>query len=210
MMNWEKAEDYADFYSTVFSADVEELFAATSLHNQAHLASSRLQGKLLSMLSFMQQPLKVLEIGTFTGFSAICMAQNMPQGSILHTIELREADAIFAQQYFDKINTSAKIILHTGDAKMIIPTLDHRWDMVFIDADKTGYIHYYELTLPALNTGGIIVADNVLFHGKVFENPIEGKSAKAIQLFNDHVKNDGRVAQVMLPFRDGLTVIRKL
>ena len=209
-MDWEKADSYATNYSSNFSGELEELLRITEAHSQAHLASSRLQGQVLAMLSFMKQPRKVLEIGTFTGFSAICLAKEMPALSELHTIELREADAEIANSFFQKIATPAKIILHIGDAKNIIPTLNHLWDLVFIDADKTGYIDYYELTLPALNKGAVIIVDNVLFHGKILEEHIEGKSAKAIQLFNEYIKNDKRVEQVVLPIRDGITIIRKL
>lgn len=209
-MDWEKADNYATNYSSEFSPVVEELLKITEAHPQAHLASSRLQGQLLSMLAFIKQPLKVLEIGTFTGFSTICLAKEMPALSELHTIELREADAEIANNFFQKISTPAKIILHIGDAKIIIPTLHHLWDLVFIDADKTGYIDYYELTLPTLKKGAVIIVDNVLFHGKVLEEHKEGKSAKAIQLFNEHIKNDSRVEQVILPIRDGITIIRKL
>ena len=210
MMNWEIADKYATDHSSSFSDELEDMLAQTSLHPQAHLASSKLQGQLLSMISFMCQPLKVLEIGTFTGFSTICLAKEMPHGSELHTIELRAADAAIAKSYFDKIETPAQIILHIGDAKEIIPTLSKQWDLIFIDADKTGYIDYYELTLPSLTKGGVVIVDNVLFHGKVFETPILGKNAKAIQLFNEHIKNDRRVAQVILPIRDGISIIRKL
>ncbi len=209
-MDWEKADNYATNYSSEFSPVVEELLQITEAHPQAHLASSRLQGQLLSMLTFMKQPLKVLEIGTFTGFSTICLAKEMPALSELHTIELREADAEIANSFFNKIDTPAKIILHIGDAKSIIPTLNQLWDLVFIDADKTGYIEYYELTLPVLNQGAVIIVDNVLFHGKVLDEHIEGKSAKAIQLFNEYIKNDKRVEQVILPIRDGITIIKKL
>ncbi len=209
-MDWQKADSYATNYSSNFSGELEELLRITEAHSQAHLASSRLQGQVLAMLSFMKQPRKVLEIGTFTGFSAICLAKEMPALSELHTIELREADAEIANSFFQKIATPAKIILHIGDAKNIIPTLNHLWDLVFIDADKTGYIDYYELTLPALNKGAVIIVDNVLFHGKILEEHIEGKSAKAIQLFNEYIKNDKRVEQVVLPIRDGITIIRKL
>lgn len=209
-MDWDKADDYATMYSSAFSTEIEELMQLTEAHPQAHLASSRLQGNLLSMISFMMQPLRVLEIGTFTGFSTICLAKEMPVASELHTIELREQDAKIAKSFFDKIDTPAKIILHIGDAKKVISNLKEQWDLIFIDADKTGYIDYYELTLPFLNKSGLLIVDNVLFHGKVFENPLVGKNAKAIQLFNDHIKNDKRVTQVILPIRDGISFIRKI
>jgi predicted O-methyltransferase YrrM len=114
-----------------------------------------------------------------------------------------------AKSNFDKSPHANKIISHVGDAKNIIPTLNKKWDLVFIDADKTGYIDYYNLALPLLNQNGIIIADNVLFHGEVLESSIAGKSAKAIQAFNEHVLNDTQTEQTILTVRDGLTLIRK-
>jgi predicted O-methyltransferase YrrM len=157
----------------------------------------------------MIKPVRILEIGTFTGFSALCLAKGLQEDGKLHTIELRTDDAETAKKYFKKAGVENKIELHVGDAQEIIPTLKQNWDLVFIDADKVNYITYYELTLPSVKKGGWILADNVLFHGEIFEEPVKGKNAKAILAFNEHVKNDDRVQQVMLTIRDGLLLIQK-
>ena len=179
-------------------------------HPHANMHSGHVQGKVLEMLSFMIRPRKILEIGTFTGFSAMCLAAGLlPEGK-LHTIELRNEDADTAAGFFKKAGLDDRIELHRGDALKIIPLLTETWDLVFIDADKTGYIDYYELTLPQLRPGGWIIADNVLFHGEVLEAEIKGKNGKAIHSFNEHVRNDPRTEQVILSVRDGLMVIRKI
>jgi predicted O-methyltransferase YrrM len=128
----------------------------------------------------------------------------------LHTIEIRQEDADTALSNFKFAKNNNLITLHVGNAKEVIPSLPHEWDLVFIDADKVSYIEYYELVLPRLSKKGIIIADNVLFHGQVLEQPIKGKNALAIDAFNEHVTNDSRVEQVMLSVRDGLLLIKKL
>lgn len=178
-------------------------------HSQPHMISGHVQGRLLSFLSQMLQPQYILEIGTFTGYSALCLAEGLTASGELHTLELREEDARLARAYFDRSIHKNKIHLHQGNALEIIPTLDYKWDLVFIDADKTGYIDYYELVMERLKPGGVILADNVLFHGQIFEAPVKSKSAKAIQFFNDHVKKDPRSEQVLLSVRDGLLMIKK-
>jgi predicted O-methyltransferase YrrM len=140
----------------------------------------------------------------------LCLASGLKAGGVLHTIELREVDAATANKYFGQLTDSQKIVLHIGNARQIIPDLNESWDIVFIDADKTGYIDYYELILPSVKQNGLIIADNVLFHGQVLTEDISGKNAKAIDAFNNHVKNDHRVEQVLLTVRDGLLLIRKL
>ena len=206
-----KAEAYSKKYSSLLEDVLQEnetITLAAHAHPQMH--SGQVQGKFLEMMSRMIKPEKVLEIGTFTGFSALCLSKGLPENGMLHTIELRAEDAAFAAGYFKKAGAENKIKLHIGNALDIIPTLKENWDLVFIDADKVSYIEYYELTLPFLKTGGWILADNVLFHGQVLEEEIKGKNAKAIQEFNDHVAADKRVEQVMLTVRDGILLIRKL
>jgi predicted O-methyltransferase YrrM len=154
-------------------------------------------------------PTHILEIGSFTGFSALCLAEGLTSNGTLHTIELRTEDAQKAKAAFDTNPRSKQLHMHIGDAKEIIPTLQKKWDLVFIDADKTSYIEYYNLVLPFLNDKGIIIVDNVLFHGEVLEESVKGKSAKAIQAFNEYVLLDQNTEQVMLTIRDGLTLIRK-
>lgn len=204
------AEQYAASFSEKEDLLLAEVAAYTIQHHpQAHMISGQVQGALLAMISRLLQPLAILEVGTFTGYSTLCLAKGLqPQGE-LHSIELRASDAATAQSFFNKSIQQKNIHLHTGDAKQIIPALKKTWDIVFIDADKTGYIDYYELILPAVKTNGLIIADNVLFHGQVLDKNITGKSALAIQAFNKHVRQDGRVEQVMLTVRDGLMFIRK-
>ena len=174
------------------------------------MLGGHVQGSFLTLLSGLLQPEKILEIGTFTGYSALCLAKGLKPGGLLYTIELREDDAATAKSYFEQSVNKDKIKLLVGNANQIIPTLHEQWDMVFIDADKTGYIDYYELVLPSVKQNGIIIADNVLFHGQVLEQNISGKNAKAIQAFNEYIKNDNRVRQVLLTVRDGLMLIQKL
>ncbi|HAN39651.1 MAG TPA: methyltransferase, partial [Chitinophagaceae bacterium] len=127
----------------------------------------------------------------------------------LHTIEVRPEDAATAKSFFERSQYREQLILHTGNAIDIIPTLPYTWDLVFIDADKVGYIDYYEMVLPQLKQNGLIIADNVLFHGQVLQQPLTGKNAKAIHAFNEHVANDTRTEQVLLTMRDGLLIIKK-
>lgn len=205
------AEQYAQQFSAPLDAVLLQVEQFTlQNHPHAHMLSGPVQGKLLEMISCMLQPKRILEIGTFTGFSALCLVKGLQANGVLHTIELREEDAGTAQKYFEQAHITDKIKLHTGNALDIIPALNEEWDMVFIDADKTGYIGYYELTLPRVKKGGFILADNVLFHGEVLQEPLKGKNAKAIQAFNEHVLNDKRVEQVLLTVRDGLLLIKKL
>ena len=205
------AEAYAARFTTALSGLEKQNEAETmAAHAHAHMHSGHVQGKFLQMLSHMIQPARLLEIGSFTGFSALCLAAGLKQDGQLHTIECREEDAATAARYFEMAGLQNRIQLHIGDAVKIIPTLSETWDMVFIDADKVNYIEYYELTLPQVRKGGWIVADNVLFHGQVLEDPVKGKNARAIQAFNEHVAADNRVEQVLLTVRDGLLLIRKL
>jgi predicted O-methyltransferase YrrM len=178
-------------------------------HPLAHMLSGHIQGKFLSFISNIIKPHCVLEIGTFTGYSALYLAEGLREGGKLHTIEIRKEDAETARQNFFTAGKENLINLHLGDAKEIIPKLPYEWDLVFIDADKVSYIDYYELVLPRLSKKGLIIADNVLFHGQVLDQQVTGKNAIAIEAFNKHVSNDPRVEQVMLTIRDGLLLIKK-
>ncbi len=205
----------AEAYAANFSSAEDDLLLeinryTTKTHAKSHMISGHVQGSFLTMFSRLLQPKKILEIGTFTGYSALCLAKGLQPEGKLHTIELREEDGATARAFFEQSANNKNIVLHIGDAKQIIPTLDEVWDIVFIDADKIGYIHYYELVLPSVKQNGIIIADNVLFHGQVLEQNISGKNAKAVDAFNAHVKNDRRVEQVLLTIRDGLLLIQKL
>ena len=204
----------AEQYAELFTTDEDELLQTINdytqkNHPQAHMLSGKVQGQLLAVISQLLQPIRILEVGTFTGYSALCLAKGLQPGGKLFTIELREQDATIAQSFFNKSLQASQIVQLTGNAIDIIPTLQEIWDIVFIDADKTGYIDYYELILPSVRKNGVIIADNVLFHGQVLQQAISGKNAIAINNFNQHVKADGRVQQVMLTLRDGISIIRK-
>ena len=205
-----KANQYSSSFSTPEDALVEEIAHYTlGNHPESHMLSGHIQGRFLQILSKLIAPSKVLEIGTFTGYSALCLASGLTTNGILHTIEVRDSDADIAEVFFKKSLYYNQINLHRGDAKAIIPTMTDTWDIVFIDADKISYIDYYELTLPMVRQGGLIIADNVLFHGEVFQDIIHGKNAKAMDTFNKYVSNDNRVEQVIITLRDGLMLIRK-
>jgi caffeoyl-CoA O-methyltransferase len=205
-----KAEQYAALYTSPTDELLKEIEKFTlEEHADPVMLSGPVQGKLLELISCMIAPEKILEIGTFTGYSALCLAKGLLPGGELHTIEINKDDADLSRRYFSKSLQSKQIILHEGNALHIIPALADIWDLVFIDADKVNYINYYELTLPRLKKGGFILADNVLFHGEVLQENITGKNAKAIHAFNEHVAADERVQHVMITVRDGLMLIQK-
>lgn len=205
------AEKYIEQHTSGHEALLHLILAETNAtHAHAHMVSGAVQGHFLKMISKMIRPLKILEIGTFTGFSALCLAEGLQPNGEIHTIEVREDDANIAKENFNKSTYKDSIKLHVGDAKKIIPALLHEWDLVFIDADKTSYIDYYELTLRQLKKNGFILADNVLFHGQVLNENITGKNAKAIHDFNLHVAHDNKTEQVILSVRDGISIIRKV
>lgn len=201
-------EMYADKFTSGEDEVLQNISTATQTHAHAHMLSGHVQGRLLEFISRLVAPGCILEIGTFTGYSALCLAKGLKDGGILHTIEVREEDAVTAQKYFNQAGASG-IKLHVGNALDIIPQLPETFDLVFIDADKTGYIDYYKMVLPRLRKGGVIIADNVLFHGQVLEEPLKGKNAKAIHEFNEYVRQDSTVEQVLLTVRDGLLFIIK-
>src|SRR5215203_5292190 len=204
-------QQYSEKYTSADDKLLKEVFDFTiQNHPKHHMISGRLQGKFLEMVSRMIRPEKILEIGTFTGYSALCLAKGLRDNGSLHTIEIREDDANSAKTFFDQSFFKEKIILHIGDALQIVGKLDDMWDLVFIDADKENYINYFNLVLPKVNQNGFILADNVLFHGEVLEAEIKGKAAKAIQAFNDYLLTRTDVERLMLPFRDGLMLIRKI
>jgi len=175
------------------------------------MLSGTFQGRVLSMLSKLIRPLNILEIGTYTGYSALCLCEGMQENGVLHTIDVKEELVDFQRKYFQKSPWNDQIIQHLGEAITIIPTLDVKFDLVFIDADKENYIHYFNLILPKMNKGGIILSDNVLWSGKVVL-PLSPHdlSTKILLEYNKLLKEDIRVETVLLPIRDGLTVSRVL
>lgn len=175
------------------------------------MLSGHFQGRVLSMLSQLIRPLNILEIGTYTGYSALCLCEGMQEKGVLHTIDIKEELIDFQRKYFDLSPWGSQIVQHLGEATVIIPTIDMKFDLVFIDADKENYIHYFNLIVPKMNKGGVILSDNVLWSGKVVEEVQPNDiSTKVLLEYNQLLKNDPRVTTVLLPIRDGLTVSRVL
>ena len=175
------------------------------------MLSGHFQGRVLSMLSKLIRPVNILEIGTYTGYSALCLCEGMRDNGQLHTIDIKEELVDFQRKHFDKSPWGRQIVQHLGEAVDIIPNLDIQFDLVFIDADKENYINYFEMIVPKMNKGGIILSDNVLWSGKVLE-PLQKNdlSTKILLEYNQLLKNDPRVETLLLPIRDGLTVSRIL
>ncbi|HXH18372.1 MAG TPA: O-methyltransferase [Chitinophagales bacterium] len=172
------------------------------------MLSGHLQGKFLSMVSAMIQPEAVLELGTFTGYSAICLAAGLREGGVLHTIEADEELEELIRKYIRKSGMEKKIVLHIGKAETLIPKLNRQFDLVFIDADKTAYPEYYKLVFSKVKKGGYILADNALWSGKVLEEK-KDEETRGIHKFNRMVTDDKRVDNVLLPLRDGVMMVRK-
>jgi predicted O-methyltransferase YrrM len=179
---------------------------------QPRMLSGHVQGRILSMLSSMMAPKRILEIGTYTGYSAICLAEGLQEGGELHTIEINEELRPMIENYLDRANLKNTVKLHIGAATEIIDQIDGEFDLVFIDADKTNYLNYYKKVLPRVRKGGCIIADNVLWSGKVIEREELKKDpdTAALNEFNAFVTKDDRVQNVLFSDRDGLMVMRKL
>ncbi len=175
------------------------------------MVSGALQGRLLAMLCAMIRPANILEIGTYTGYSALCLAENLAADGKLHTIEIDDELEDTIRENFALSPFSEKLILHIGEALKIIPSLNETFDLVFIDADKRDYLAYYDAVFPKIKPGGYILADNTLWDGKVLQ-PVSEKDTQTIEImkFNDFITQDKRVKQVILPLRDGLTIIQKI
>ena len=174
------------------------------------MLSGHIQGRILSMLSHMANPKNILEIGTYTGYSAICLAEGLQTGGNLHTIDINEELEPMVTKYIEKSNLKDVITTHIGNALEIIPTLSKKFDIVFIDADKTNYSNYYDLVFEKVNKGGYIIADNVLWNGKIIDAK-ENLDDDTLALINysEKVNNDERVQNVLFPVRDGLMIARK-
>jgi predicted O-methyltransferase YrrM len=205
------AQQYVEKYTSAEDKILQEIADYTvKNHPQPQMLSGHLQGRFLEMISYMVQPDRILEIGTFTGYSALCLVKGLKIGGVLHTIEVSSREAAVAKNFFSQTKYDEHIILHLGNALNVLDELNEAWDLVFIDADKEGYINYFNRVLPKVRKNGFILADNALFHGEVLKDKITGKSAKAIQAFNDHILERTDVEKVLLPVRDGLFLIRKL
>tara|TARA_Y100000992_G_scaffold241261_1_gene172143 strand:- start:1967 stop:2608 length:642 start_codon:yes stop_codon:yes gene_type:complete len=206
-----KIEDYALKYCDSESDLLKELNRQTHLNiMQPRMLSGHLQGRILSSYSKAIKPNSILEIGTYTGYSALCLSEGLTSNGVLHTIDLNEEIASFTQNFINKSEFNKKIKFHIGNALDIIPNIDLKWDLVFIDADKENYSNYFDLVIEQVKTGGWIIADNVLWSGKVLEptdkNDLETQSLKN---FNKKVKSDSRVSNLLLPVRDGMMIMVK-
>ena len=174
------------------------------------MLSGHLQGRILKMFCRMMQPRRVLEIGTYTGYATLCLAEGLPEDGLVHTLEINDEMEDFIFKYLNQSPLQEKIRVHFGDAMEISPQLDEQFDLVFIDADKRLYSAYYDLVFPKVRAGGLILADNTLWDGKVVETiPASDKQSLGILAFNEKIKQDERVEKVILPLRDGLTMIWK-
>ena len=204
-------EEYARLFTSPESEVMQDLNRDTHIKKlMPRMLSGHMQGAFLSMISQMIQPTTVLEIGTYTGYSAIALAKGLKENGKLYTLEFNEEHEEMATKYFKKAGLKDKIELIIGNAVEIIPTLDLQWDLVFIDADKGNYGVYYDLIIDNVASGGMIIADNVLWSGKVLLDDSElDEDTKAIKAFNKKVKEDERVENILFPFRDGLFLIRK-
>lgn len=178
---------------------------------RSRMLSGHLQGQILRMISCMIRPKSILEIGTFTGYSAICLAQGLADGGYLHTIEIDDELETIAQKYFLKSGMDDRIFQHIGDAREIIPTIGKQFDLVFIDADKREYPEYYRLVFDFIPVGGFLLADNILWNGKVVEpESAQEEQTQGILEFNNLIQNDIRVRNVILPVRDGIMLVQKI
>jgi caffeoyl-CoA O-methyltransferase len=200
--------DYCEQHTTQLDTVLRELERETHLvTTQPHMLSGTLQGQFLQFISKMLVPKAVLEIGTFTGYSALCLASGLGEQGRLHTIDIDEEKEDLIQKYIQKANFQDKVTLHIGNALSIIETLTETFDLVFIDADKENYASYYDLVLPKMRRGGVLIADNVLWKGKVLNAPFDKKTT-ILDNFNKKIQADPRVENVLLPIRDGMMMIR--
>lgn len=206
-------KDLMEYVETHTSPETEVL---KELNRETHLKvlmprmlSGHFQGRLLSMISWMMRPSAILEIGTYTGYSALCFAEGLPEGGKIHSIDINEELEDLVRRFVHKAGMEDKVVLHIGNALEIIPTLDITFDLVFIDADKVNNLKYYNMVIEKVRTGGFIIADNVLWSGKVLDKEKQDKDTKVILEFNDFVHRDERVENILLPIRDGLLIARK-
>lgn len=203
-------DEYIESHIDREPAHLHDLYRRTHLTRlYARMCSGHVQGRLLSMLSQMIAPSRILELGTFTGYSALCLAEGLRPGGELHTVEIDDEAEDELLELFASAPGGDRITLHIGDALDIVPRLAGEWDLVFIDANKRNYVEYYDLVFPSVHPGGYIIADNTLWDGKVTDSDAHDPQTEGILAFNDMVASDDRVEKVILPVRDGMTIIRK-
>ena len=206
----EDLENYASEHTDNEPLLLQELSKRTHLTVlQPRMISGHLQGRFLSLLSKMIHPKTILEIGTYTGYATLCLAEGLPANGVLHTIDIKEELIDLQREFFDRSGYGSQIVQHLGKAADIIPTLNTTFDLVFIDADKQNYSLYFDLVIEKMNRGGIILSDNVLWSGKVVEEVKHNdKHTQALMAYNKKIKNDPRVETVLLPIRDGISLSR--
>jgi len=203
--------EYSEKYSQQEPEILQELNRETHLKIlNPRMLSGFFQGRLLSIISKLIKPKKVLEIGTYTGYSAICIAEGMNKNGIIHTIDKNEELNTIQKKYFKKSGLENNIIQYNGCALDIIPKIEEKFDLIFIDADKENYINYFNLVINKLNNNGVILADNVLWSGKVINSEDHDLTTNVLREFNKSVNNDNRVETILLPIRDGISIIRKI
>ena len=206
----EELENYAAQHTEDEPLLLQELNKRTHLNVlQPRMISGHFQGRFLSLLSKMVQPRTILEIGTYTGYATLCLAEGLHPEGVLHTIDIKEELTDLQHEFFDRSGYGRQIVQHLGKAADIIPSLNTTFDLVFIDADKQNYAHYFDLVIEKMNRGGIILSDNVLWSGKVVEEVKHNdKHTQALMAYNQKIKDDPRVETVLLPIRDGITLSR--
>jgi caffeoyl-CoA O-methyltransferase len=203
-------QDYCEQFSDAEPNYLHQLMRETHLtHAQPHMLSGQLQGRFLSIISKLLNPKYILEIGTYTGYSALCLAEGLQENGELITIDVDAEKEMICNKYFQLSPYGQQIKMIVGDALKIIPTLSQTFDLVFIDADKLNYSNYFTMVINQLNLGGCILVDNVLFNGDVIADK-KSKNAESVHQFNMLVKNDDRVQKVIIPIRDGITIMRKI
>ena len=204
-----KLQQYIDDHSMVESDLLKVLDRETHQKVlQPRMLSGSYQGRLLALLAKMIQPKKILEVGTYTGYATLCMAEGLATGGSIDTIDYNEELSDIQRRYFDQSPYRSQIVQHLGEAKDVIKTLTGPYDLVFLDADKENYPHYFDLVIDKLETGGVILSDNVLWSGKVLEKATD-EATSALQEYNHKINTDARVETIILPIRDGLTITRK-
>lgn len=203
-------EKYAESHSDQEPEILEKLNRETNLKVlKPRMLAGAYQGRLLAMLSKLINPKFVLEIGTYTGYSALCWKEGLQKNGEVHTIDNNEELKAMQERYFKQGDAHNQIKLHIGTALDLIPTLQKDWDLVFLDADKDNYINYYNMLIDDLKPGAVIIADNVLWSGKVIDEKANDTDTVALRKFNEAIQNDARVSNVLIPVRDGITIIRK-
>ncbi|MDR1459942.1 MAG: O-methyltransferase [Bacteroidales bacterium] len=204
-------QHYCDSHTSKESEILYELYRETHLKNlYPRMLSAKSQGTFLQMICRLLQPGRILELGTFTGYSTLCMAETLTEDGMIVTIEKNPEQEAIIRKYIQKAGFEEKVKLLIGNALDLIPTFNERWDLIFIDADKINYLHYYHLLIPSLSNRGMMLVDNVLWSGKVIEEVKQNdKETKAILEFNSFVQQDHRVKNMILPFRDGIMMIQK-